>query len=146
MLPNDVRVQRSLCFSIDRFYTTDKIILIYESDLGYLPELDECDDDYLFVPKVMTIEFEITGEKQHNLRGQYFGSACLYSLKLICLFVSKKHYVVLGQLLRFYLDRKIRLINLHWGIRFTYSIYVARYIANNTSTRQQFKHGDVKIT
>ena len=54
----------------------------------------------------MTIESEITGEKQHNLRDQYVGAACPYSRNLIYLFLPKKHYVVLGQLLRFYLDCK----------------------------------------
>ena len=58
----------------------------------------------------MTIEPEITGEKQHNLRAQYFGAVCPYSRKLICSFLPKMHYVVLGQLLRFYLDRGMRLV------------------------------------
>ena len=60
------------------------------------------------------------------------------------MFLQKKHYVVLGQLLRFYLDRGMRLVKLHRAIRFKSSIYVASYIANNTAKRQQFKHDDVK--
>ena len=88
----------------------------------------------------MTIEFEITGEKQHNLRAQYFGAACPHSRKLICLFLPKKHYVVLGQLLRFYLDRVMR----HRAIRFKSSPNVASYIANNITKSQQFKHDDVE--
>ena len=35
----------------------------------------ECDDAYPFDPEVLTIEPEITGDKQHNLRAQYFGAA-----------------------------------------------------------------------
>ena len=73
--------------------------------MEYPPELHERDDDYSLAPEAMTIEPEITGEKQHNLRAQYFGAACPYSRKLICSFLQKKHYVVLGQLLCFYLDR-----------------------------------------
>ena len=92
----------------------------------------------------MTIEPEITGEKQHNLRAQYFGAACPYRRKLICSFLQKKHYVVLGQLLRFYFDRGMRLVKVHRSIRFKASPYVASYIANNTAKRQQFKHDDVK--
>ena len=61
----------------------------------------------------MTIEPEITGEKQHNLRAQYFGAACLYRRKLICSFLPKKLYLVLSQLLRFYLDGRIRLVKVH---------------------------------
>ena len=63
--------------------------------MEYPPKLHERDDDYLLAPEVMTIEPEITGEKQHNLRAQYHGAACPFSLKLICYFLSKKHYVVL---------------------------------------------------
>ena len=74
---------------------------ILEVDLEYPPELHKRDDDYPLAPKVMTIEPEITGEKQHNLRAQYFVAAYPYSRKLICSFLPKKHYVVLGQLLRF---------------------------------------------
>ena len=113
-------------------------------DLEYRPKLDERDDDYPLAPEVMTIEPEITGEKQHNLRAQYFRAACPYSRKLICSFLPKKHYVVLGQLLRFYLNRGMRLVKVHRAIRFQSSPYVASYIANNTATRQQFKHDDVK--
>ena len=64
---------------------------IFKIDLEYSPELNEQDDDYPLAPKVMTIEPEITDEKKHNLRDQYFGAACLFSRKLICFFLSKKH-------------------------------------------------------
>ena len=40
---------------------------IFEVDLEYPPTLHERNDDYLLAPEVMTIEPEITGEKQHNL-------------------------------------------------------------------------------
>ena len=65
----------------------DKKNFIFEVDLEYSPELHKRDDDYPLAPKVMTIEPEITGEKQHNLRAQYFGSACPHSRKLICSFI-----------------------------------------------------------
>ena len=83
----------------------DKNSFILEVDLEYPPEVHERDDDSSLAPEIMTIEPEITGEKQHNLLAQYFGDACPYSRKLICSFLPNKHYVVLGQLLRFYLDR-----------------------------------------
>ena len=109
-----------------------------------MPELHERDDDYPLAPEVMTIEPEIIGEKQHNLRAQYFAVACPYSRKLICSFLPKKNYVVLCQLLRFNLDRGMRLVKLHRAIRFKSSPYVASYIANNTAKRQHYKHDDVK--
>ena len=52
--------------------------------------------------------------------------------------------MVLGQLLRFYLDRGMRLVKVHRAIRLKSSPYVASYIANNTAKRQQFEHDDVK--
>ena len=65
-------------------------------DLEYSPELHERDDDYPLAQEVMTIDPEITGEKQHNRRAQYFGVACPYSRKLICSFLMRKHYVVIS--------------------------------------------------
>ena len=112
--------------------------------MEYQPELHERDDDYPLAPEVMTIEPEITGEKQHNLRAQYLGATCPFSRKLICSFLPKKHYIVLGQLLRFYLERGMRLVKVHRAIRFNSAPYVASYIANNTEMRKQFKHDDVK--
>ena len=52
--------------------------------------------------------------------------------------------MVLGQLLRFYLDRGMKLVKVHLAIRFKSSPYVAGYIANNTDMQKQFKHDDVK--
>ena len=116
----------------------DKKSFILEVDLEYRPKLHERDDDYPLSPEVMTIEPEITGEKQHNLRAQYSKAACSYSRKLICSFLPKKHYVVLDQPLRFYLDCGMRLVKVHRAIRFKSSPYVASYIANNTAKPQQF--------
>ena len=124
----------------------DKISFILEVDLEYPFDLHERGDDYPLVQEIMTIEPEITGEKKHNLRAQYSGAACPYSRKLICLFFPKKHYVVLGQQLRFYLDRGMMLVKVHSAIRFKSSSYAASYIANNTEKRKQFKHDNVKKT
>ena len=122
----------------------DKKSFIFEVDLEYPPELHERDDDYPLAAEVMTIEPKITGENHHNLCAQYFGAACPHSRKLICSFLPKKHYVELCQLLRFYFDRGMRPVKVHRAIRFKSSPYVARYIANNTAKRQQFKLDDVK--
>ena len=92
----------------------------------------------------MTIEPEITGEKQHDLRTQYFGAACPYSRKLICSFCPNKHYLALAELLRFYLDRGMRLVKVHRAIIFKFSPYVASHIVKDTAKRQQFKRDNVK--
>ena len=130
-------VERKEIFDQNRSY-------ILEVDLNYPEELHERDDDYPMAPELMTIEPEITSEKQHELRAQYFGAACPFTRKLVCSFLPKKHYVVLGHLLAFYLDRGMSLVNVHRSIRFSSSPYVAGYIANNTAKRQQYKHDDVK--
>ena len=61
----------------------EKTSFISEMDMEYPPELHERNDDYSIAPYVMTIEPEITGKIQHNLRAQYFGAACQYSRYLI---------------------------------------------------------------
>ena len=83
-------------------------MFVFEMDLKYSPELHERDNDYPLAPDVITIKPEITWEKQHNLRAQYFGAACPYNHKLICSFLPKKHYVVQGQLIRFHFHRGMR--------------------------------------
>ena len=102
----------------DLWVLDKKISLIFEVDLEYPPELHKRDNDYPLAPEVMTIEDEITGKKQHNLRAQYFVEACPFSRKLICSFLPKKHKVMLGQLLRFNLDQGIKLVKVHRAIRF----------------------------
>ena len=87
-------------------------------DLEYPPELYDRDDDYPLAMEIMTIEPVITDETQLNLRAQYFEAACPLSRKLICSFLPKKNYVVLGQWFRFYLDRRMRLVKVHRAIRF----------------------------
>ena len=44
----------------------DKKCFIFKVVLEYPPELHERDDDYLLAQEVMTIELEITCQKQHN--------------------------------------------------------------------------------
>ena len=122
----------------------EKKCFIFVVDLEHPPEPHERDDDYPLAPDVITIETKVTGEKQHNLRAQYFGAACPFSRIMICSFLPKKHYVVLGQLRRFYLDRGIKPVKVHRAIRFNSTPYVEGYIANNTEKRKQFKHDDVK--
>ena len=58
-------------------------------DLEYQAELHERDDDYPLASEEMTMEPEITGIKQHNLRAQYLGAACPFSCKLIGSFLTK---------------------------------------------------------
>ena len=53
---------------------------------------------------------------------------------------------MLGQLLQFYLDKKMRLVKVHCAIRFNSSAYVAGYIANNTEKPKQFKYDDLEKT
>lgn len=47
--------------------------------LGVFTELHDYDNDNTLALDVITIEPEITGEKQHHLHAQYFGAACPFS-------------------------------------------------------------------
>ena len=104
----------------------------FQVDLDYPPELHDRDDDYPLAPENMTIEAEITGEKQHQLRAKYFGAACPFSRKLVCSFLPKEKYVLHGHCLQFYLDRGMKLTKIHRGISFLASAYFEPYIRNNT--------------
>ena len=137
-------MEHRLINEVDREIFSKNRSYILEVDLEYPEELHERDEDYPMAPELMTIEAKMTGQKQHELRTQYFGAACPFTRKLVCSFLPKNHYVVLGQLLVFYIDRGMRLLRVHRAIRFPSSPYVAGYIANNTAKRQQYKHDDVK--
>ena len=113
----------------------DTISFILDVDLEYPPELHESEDDYHLALEVMTIEPEITGEKQRNLLAQHFGTACPYSRKLICSFLPKKHYVGLGKLFHSYIDSGMRLAKVHRAIQFKSSPYVVSCIANKSAKR-----------
>ena len=126
-----------------RWYDQEKHY-IFEVDSDYPPELHERNDDYSLAPKSIYIDAKITGEKQHLLRAKYFRAALPFSRKLVCLFLSKRKYVVHGHLLRFYLDREIKLVQVHRAIRFTATPYFKPYINNNTQNRRQCKNDKVK--
>jgi hypothetical protein len=117
---------------------------IFEVDLEYPAEIHDRDDDYPMAPENMTINEELSGPKQRELRAKYFAAACSHSRKLICSFLPKKRYVVLGHLLRFYLDLGMRFTKIHRGIKFTASPYLEPYINNSTNKCKMYKKDEVK--
>jgi len=125
-------------------YFGQQLHYIFEVDLDYPPELHDRDDDFPLAPEKMYIEQNITGEKQHELRAKYFGASCPGSRKLICSFLPKRHYVVLGHLLKFYLERGLRLVKVHRGSKFTASPYFAPYIEHNSQKRKENKDDPTK--
>ena len=76
-------VERNKIFGHNRSY-------IFKFDMNYPLELHERDDDFWMAPELIIIEAEITGEKQHELRAQYFGAACPFTQKLVCFFFCLK--------------------------------------------------------
>ena len=124
-----IKTMRNLFFQQDRHY-------IFEVDLDYPPVLHDRDDDYLLAPETMTIDARMAdGEPQIQLRAKFNGSACPFSRKLVCSFLPKRHYVVLGHLLRFYIDRGMRLVCILRGIKFSASSQFQPYIAHNNEMR-----------
>ena len=117
---------------------------IFDVDMEYPSALHKRDDDYPMTQELMFITPETTGPKQHELKAKYFAAACPHSRKLICSFLPKKRYVVLGHMLRFYIERGMKLTKVHRVIKFTANPYLAQYIDNNTNKRNQFKKDDVK--
>ena len=92
----------------DAFFKVDPITLgwyyILQVDLEYPPEIHDRDDDYPMAPELMDIAPEMLSETQHRLVVKYFSAASPGSKKLICSLMSKRNYVVFGQLLQHYLS------------------------------------------
>ena len=129
----EIKEMRYFFYQQDRHY-------IFEVDMDYPPKLHDRDDDYPLAPETMTIDARMAnGDKQVKLRAKYYGSACPFSRKLMYSFLPKRHYVVFGELLQFYLDRGMRLVCIHRGIKFSASPQFKPYIAHNTEMRQKFK-------
>ena len=121
-----IKEMRDLFYQQDRHY-------IFEVDMDYLPELNNRDNEYPLAPETMTINARIrNGDKQVMLKAKYYKSACTFSRKLVCSFLPKRHYVIFGKLLQFYLDRGLRLVCIHRGIKFSTSVQFKPYIAHNT--------------
>ena len=78
-------------------------------------------------------------EKQLQLRRRYYGAAEPYSKKLVCSLLPKKHYVVYGEMLRFYVERGMRITKVHTAIRFETKAFMKEYIQFNTNMRAQSK-------
>ena len=140
----DVISDKIVAFEIKIPFNESPRHFIIEVGMEYLNDLHEWDVDYPMAPELMSITLETTGPKQHEIIAKYFAAACPYSRKLICSFLPKKRYVVFGHMLRFYLDRGMKLIKMHRGIKFTATHYLAEYIENNNNNSNQFKKDDVE--
>ena len=58
--------------------------------------------------------------------------------------MTKKKYMVFGQLLEHYLKRGMRLTKVHRAIKFTALAYLAGYIKNNTERRYANRNDETK--
>jgi len=116
---------------------------ILDVELEYDQNFHDRDDDYPMAPRMMDIETRITGPKQHELHLKYYGQAKAYSRKLVACFLPLHNYVVLGELLHFYLLFNMKLIKVNRGISFTSSALYAPYIDSNTERRQANKDDPV---
>ena len=89
----------------------------FEVDLEYPPELHDRDDDYPLAPELFEITTEMLSEKQHALRRKYYGASNPYSRKLVCSLLPKKHYMLFGEMLKFYLERGLKVTKVHRAIK-----------------------------
>ena len=76
---------------------------ILQVDLEYPPELHDRDDYFPMAPGLMDITPEMLSDRSHSLLVKYFHANAPGSKKLICSLLTKKNYVVFGQLLEHYL-------------------------------------------
>ena len=112
---------------------------ILEVDLEYLEDIHKPDDDYSLAPEVMEIKTDMLSEKQLRLRRLYYGDSNPLSRKLICSLLTKTHYVVYSETLKFYsetlkfyINRGITVTKVHRGIRYETKKMLADYIQLNT--------------
>ena len=91
---------------------------ILEVDLKYPREIHDRDDDYPLAPELMEIKTEMLSAKPVQLRRKYYGAATLYSRKLVCSLLPKKKYVLHSKILKFYLERGMKVTKVYRGIKF----------------------------
>jgi len=108
---------------------------IFEVDLEYPQEYHDRDDDYPLAPELMEVVTEMLSGKQMELMRKYYGVTKKYSKKLICSLLSKKHYVVHSELLKFYMERGLVVTKVHRGIRYKSDPFVKKYIEYNAKQR-----------
>ena len=113
----------------------DSTQYILEVDLEYPRELHDRDDDYPLAPELLEITTEMLSEKHHTLRRKYYGASNPFSRKLVCSLLPRKHYVVYGELLKFYLERGLKVTKVHRGIKFETQAMLQPYIDYNTKQR-----------
>ena len=87
----------------------------------------------------MEITTQMLSEKHIQLRRRYYGNANPFSRKLVCSLLPKKHYVVNGEMLKFYVQRGMRITKVHQAIRFKTCEFLKEYIQFNTNMRAASK-------
>lgn len=99
-----------------------------EVDLEYPNDYHNRNDDYPFAPKILEISTKYYSEKHLDFIRKYFGRAAPWSKKIVCTLLLKRRYLVLGQLLLFYLQRGLKLVKIHRSIKFTTDRWIQPYI------------------
>ena len=74
-------------------------------------------------------------EKQIRLCRLYYGDSDPLSQKLICSLLSKIRYVVFSEMLKFYIERGMKVTKLYRAICFETKAMLAEYIQFNTTQR-----------
>lgn len=97
---------------------------ILEVDLEYPREIYNRDDDAPLASQLMEIKTEMLYAKHFKLRRKYYRAATPYSRKLVCLLIPKKKYVIYSESFKFYMERLMKLTEVHRGIKFSTGEYL----------------------
>ena len=97
---------------------------ILEVDLEYPREIHDRDDDYPLASKLMEIKIEMLPAKHLQLRRKYYSAATPCSRKLVWSLTLMKKYVFYSENLKFYLERGMKVTNVHRGIKFSRGNYL----------------------
>ena len=118
--------------------------LMLEVDLEYPKFVQDRTKDLPFAPERHNIvEAMLTPHMKDQwkaLMEQRYGNpnkAFVGYSKLMLTHYDKSHYVVHGQMLKFYVEHGMKISRIHRGLSFTQSAFFERYIQHNSLKRQQ---------
>ena len=106
-----------------------------ECDLEYPAELHDEHNEYPLAPERVDIHVEMLSDTQVELSRHYTRNRTAKNVKLVPNLMTKKNYVVHGQVLQFFVAHGMRLTKIHRAIQFDQRQWMEPYIDLNTNLR-----------